>query len=93
MSAQPHTGSPLVDEAAIQPLIDQLDRIYRYVSISNQDARIEWASAPWMAFCGTEADHAGGDLREGIAKLPKPEQSVFMLAELRERGFLLGSPH
>ena len=92
MSAQPHTGSPLADEAAIQPLIEQLERVYRYVSISDQDARIESASAPWMALCGREADCAGRDLREGISKLPKPEQSVFMFAELRERGFLLGSP-
>jgi PAS domain S-box-containing protein len=92
MSAQPHTGSPLEDQAAIQPLIEQLERVYRYVSISDQDARILWASAPWMAFCGKEADCSGADLREAIPRLLRPEQWVFMLAELRERGFLLGSP-
>jgi PAS domain S-box-containing protein len=92
MSAQPHTGSPLANEAAIQPLIEQLESVYRYVAISDQDARIERLSAPWLALCGRDADCAGRNLREGISKLPKPEQSVFMFAELRERGFLLGSP-
>jgi PAS domain S-box-containing protein len=92
MSAQPHTGSPLADEAAIQPLIEQLENVYRYVAISDQDARIERLSAPWLALCDRETDCAGRNLREGISKLPKPEQSVFMFAELRERGFLLGSP-
>ena len=90
MSPKPHTRSPLAKEATLQPLIEQLERVYRYVSISRQDARIQWTSAPWMGLCGREADCAGRDLREAISKLPKPEQSVFMLAELRERGFLLG---
>jgi PAS domain S-box-containing protein len=92
MSPEPHTGSPLAEEATLQPLIEQLERAYRYASISDQDARIQWASAPWMVLCGREADGAGRDLRKAISKLPKPEQSVFMIAELRERGFLLGSP-
>jgi PAS domain S-box-containing protein len=92
MSAQPHTGSSLADESAIRPLIEQLERVYRYVSVSDQDGRIQWASAPWTSFCGREVDCAGHDLREWISKLPKPEQSVLMRAELRERGFLLGSP-
>jgi two-component system sensor kinase FixL len=92
MSAQPHTGSPLVDDATFRPLIEQLERVYRYVSVSDQDGRIQWASARWMTLCGGGGVCAGFDLREAISKLPKPEQSVFLLAELRERGFLLGSP-
>jgi PAS domain S-box-containing protein len=92
MTPQPQTGSPPADEATLQPLIEQLERVYRHVAISSPDGRIQWASAPWMALCGREVDCAGHDLREAISKLPKPEQSVFMLAELRERGFLLGSP-
>jgi PAS domain S-box-containing protein len=92
MSAHPQTGSPLADEAAIQPLIEQVERVYRYGSISDQDGRIEWVSSRWTTLCGREVDCTGCDLRETISKLPKPEQSVFMFAELRERGFLLGSP-
>jgi len=92
MSAQPHTGSPLAHEAVIRPLIEQLERIYRYVVVSDPEGRIQWASARWMALCSGEVDCAGRNVREAISKLPKPEQSLFMFAELRERGFLLGSP-
>jgi len=92
MSAQPHTGSPPAHEAALQPLIEQLERVYGFVSLSDRDGRIQWASAGWMSLCNGDVNVAGSDLREAISKLPKPEQSVSMLAELRERGFLLGSP-
>lgn len=92
MSARPHPGRPLAAEAALQPLIEQVERIYRHVSISDPGGRIEWMGSGWTTLCGREVECAGHDLREAISKLPKPEQSVFMLAELRERGFLLGAP-
>lgn len=89
MSAQLHAEVPLADGSPARELLKKLARSYRLLLVTDARGRVHWMSEGWIEACGNRPDYSGRELREAIAKAPRPEQAFEILTRMRERGFVL----
>jgi len=88
MSAHLHSPSLSFDGTPARELLEEIAHLHRLVLVTDEAGRVQWISQAWQALCGADGEVVGRDLREGLAKLPRPEQSFALRAEMRERGWL-----
>jgi PAS domain S-box-containing protein len=91
MTAEHFTGTRLLDSIDIQRLLEELSKVYRWMLVTDARRRIVWASKELGSLFGSNELAVGGDARQLIEKLPRPEQVFGLRRDLRALRFLSGA--
>lgn len=85
MTAQLLAETQLVDGLSAKRLLQGLQRIYRWLLVTDSRRRVLWMSEGLSSLLDSEELKIGCDARAFVAKLPRPEQLFCLRSALRNR--------
>ncbi|MBW2267626.1 MAG: PAS domain-containing sensor histidine kinase [Deltaproteobacteria bacterium] len=93
MSAQLQASDVLAKGMPARQLIEELAAAYPLMLVARtSDKRIEWISDGWQAALHHVPNLVGCNLRDIIARIPRPEQSFPIVTSLRKTGAVRHAP-
>lgn len=92
MTAQHLAETRMVDGLPAKRFLEGLSRVYRWMLVTDTDRRVVWMSEGLATLFGIDALEVGGDARDFVSKMPRPEQVFSLRSQLRRRSHLAGTP-